>query len=62
MTLLAFRRTATAAPETRPRVWYQALFKYYEPLDGRMTQEEAAQVIARHWARSWKDIKQNGVT
>lgn len=54
--------TTAATPETKPRVWYQALFKYYDPQDRRFTQAEAAELIAANWHRTWKDIKRDGVT
>lgn len=61
--LLALLTRASDAPRTpkaRPRVWYQLLFKVYEPRSGKLTPEEALGVIARNWGRSYQDIKRDG--
>lgn len=51
----------TSTPDTKPRVWYQALFKYATPPKARLTQQQAAALVAANWHRTWDDIKRNGV-
>jgi hypothetical protein len=60
MSLLLFRGAMTK-PATRPRAWFQLLFKLYEPRKGRLSEGEAAAVIARNWHRSYADLKSEGV-
>lgn len=61
MTLLLMPSPQTTRkPETRPRVWYQALFKYMSPAKARLTPEQALSIIEENWERPYRDIKQNG--
>lgn len=48
-------------PFTRPRIWYQIIFKMIQPQDSQMTPEQAFAIVEANWTRSYNDIKRNGV-